>query len=190
VRSAPRTARRASTCLALAAAAILAASCGGSGGGGGGGGPTSPPPPTPGITFTPSGSAASPGITLAAGAGSTANELILEVRASGVHDLYGIAFDLQYPGGVLQFSTSNSAGSILPGGTFQLSHTATDVLVGASLLGSVPGVAGDGVILTLVFAPAATGSGAFSFTRNAVFDSAGRPIAGVSWTAGSVQVIR
>lgn len=188
MRLAPPTVRRSAVRSALLAAAVLAVSCGG-----GGNGPTSPPPPpppTPGITFTPSGSAASPGISLAAGAGSTANDLILEVRASGIRDLYAIAFDLQYPGGVLQFATSNSASSILAGGTFQVTHTASDVLVGASLLGSVPGVAGDGVILTLELQPTAAGGGAFSFTRNTVFDSAGQPIAGVSWTAGSVQVVR
>jgi hypothetical protein len=190
VRLASRTVRRSLLRAALLAAAALAASCGG-GGGGGGTGPTSPPPPpTPGITFTSSGSAAAPGISLATGAGSTANDLILEVRASGIHDLYGIAFDLQYPGGVLQFATSNSSGSILAGGTFQLSHTTTDILVGASRLGTVSGVAGDGVILALEFQPAAAGNGAFSFTRNAVFDSAGAPIAGVSWSAGTVQVVR
>jgi hypothetical protein len=173
--------------LTLALALVLAG-CGG--GGGGGGGPTSPPPPTPGITFTPSGSAASPGISLAAGAGSTATKLLLEVRASGIRDLYGLAFDLQYPGGVLTFGSSTSAGSILGSGTFQVSPAASDVVVGASLLGGVRGVAGDGLLLTFEFQPAASGNGSFSFTRNTAFDSAGQPIAGVSWTAGSVQVVR
>lgn len=172
--------------LLVAGAAVFVAACGG----GGGGSPTSPPPPTPGITFTPAASAASPGISLVTAAGSNANTLILEVRATGIHDLYGIAFDLQYPGGVLTFASSSNVGSILSNGTFQLSHTATDLVVGASLLGGVSGVPGDGKILTLQFGSAAAGSGTFSFTHNAVFDSTGQPIAGVTWTAGTVQVVR
>ncbi len=189
MRAAPSFARRAaSRWLPLAAlAAALLAGCGGSGGGGG---PTSPPPPTPGITFTPAGSAGSPGISLVTGAGSTASTLVLEVRATGIRDLYGIAFDLQYPGGVLQLASSSNAGSILSGGTFQLSHTTSDLVFGASLLGPVRGVHGDGVIITLDLQSTAAGSGPFAFTRNAAFDSAGKPIAGVTWTAGSVQVIR
>lgn len=124
------------------------------------------------------------------GAGSTASTLVLEVRATGVQNLYGIAFDLQYPGGVLPFAMSSPTGSILSGGTFQVSHTATDLVVGASLLGSVPGVSGNGLLLTLQFSSAAAGSGTFSFTHNAVFDSTGQPIPGVTWTAGSVSVVR
>jgi hypothetical protein len=168
-------------------AGALAVSCGG--GGGGGGGPTAPPPPAPGITFTPAASAGPPGISLAAGAASTANVLLLEVRATGVQDLYGIAFDLQFPSGVLTYATSSNAGSILSGGAFEISHTASDLVVGVSRLGAVRGVPGDGLILTLEFAPTAAGSGSFTFSRNTVLDSTGQPIP-VSWTAGSVQVVR
>jgi len=184
--------RAAQPALLLAAlvaflAGALAVSCGG--GGGGGGGPTAPPPPAPGITFTPAASAGSPSISLTAGAASTANVLLLEVRATGVQDLYGIAFDLQVPS-VLQYATSSNAGSILSGGAFEISHTATDLVVGVSRLGAVRGVPGDGLILTLEFAPTAAGSGSFTFSRNTVLDSTGQPIPGVSWTAGSVQVVR
>ncbi len=173
--------------LAGALAALAALRCGG---GGGGSGPTSPPPPTPGITFTPSSSAAAPGIALATGAGSSANLLVLEVRATGISNLYGIAFDLQVPGTVLSFTSSSNTGSILSNGTFQISHTATDLVFGASLLGGVAGVPGTGVIVTLMFQPATAGSGTFTFTHNAAFDSTGQPIAGVTWTAGTVQVVR
>jgi hypothetical protein len=176
---------------AIAAAVLVAlgvAACGG--GGGGGGGPTTPPPPTPGITFTPAGSAASPGIALAAGAGSTATRLVLEVRATGISDLYGVAFDLQYPGGVLSYASATNAGSILAAGTFQVSHTASDVVIGETLLGPVRGVSGNGLLATIELDAFASGNGTFTFTRNTAFDSAGRPIAGVTWTAGSVQVVK
>jgi hypothetical protein len=64
------------------------------------------------------------------------------------------------------------------------------VVVGESLLGGVRGVAGDGLLATIELTPAATGSGTFTFTRNTVFDSAGKSIPGVAWTAGSVQVVK
>jgi len=173
----------------LAALALVVAGCGG-GGGGGGGGPTTPPPPVAGITFTPAGSAASPGIALVASPASTATRLVLEVRATGIGNLYGVAFDLQYPGTVLAYASAGNAGSILSAGTFQVSHTASDVVVGETLLGGVHGVAGDGLLATIEFTAGASGSGSFTFTRNVAYDSAGKPIAGVSWTAGSVTVVK
>src|SRR5262249_18365049 len=111
-------------------------------------------------------------------------------RATGIQDLYGVGFDLQVPGTVLQYDTSSNAGSIFPGGVFQVSHATSDLVVGASLLGGVRGVQGDGLILTLEFSPLASGSGTFTFSRNTAFDSTGKAISGVSWTAGSVQVVR
>jgi len=182
-------ARRAARALAIALAVLGLAACGG-GGGGGGGGPTTPPPPVAGITFTPAGSAASPGIALVASPASTATRLVLEVRATGIGNLYGVAFDLQYPGTVLAYASAGNAGSILSAGTFQVSHTASDVVVGETLLGGVHGVAGDGLLATIEFTAAASGIGSFTFTRNVAYDSAGKPIAGVTWTAGSVTVVK
>jgi len=184
-----RFARRAALLLIAFLAGALSPSCGG-GGGGGGGGPTSPPPPTTGITFTPSASAVAPGISLAMGPGSTANVLQLEVRATGIRHLYGVAFALQVPGTILQYDTSSNAGTIFTGGIIQVSHATSDLVVGASLLGGVKGVQGDGLIVTLEFSPLASGSGTFTFSRNTALDSTGKAIPGVSWTAGSVQVVR
>lgn len=189
-RPSSRCAARALPIALCAALALALAACGG---GGGGGGPTTPPPPPPpvaGITFTPAGSAASPGIALVASPASTAARLVLEVRATGISNLYGVAFDLQYPGTVLAFASAGNAGSILSAGTFQVSHTATDVVVGETLLGGVHGVSGNGLLATIELTSSASGNGTFTFTRNTVFDAAGKPIAGVTWTAGSVTVVK
>jgi len=172
--------------LAALAAALLATGCGG--GGGGGGTPTGPPPPTPGITFTPAASAGSPGISLASGAGTTATVLQLEVRATGVRDLYGAAFNLQFPAS-LQFVRA-LPGPTFAGGTIQSAvATPGNLVVGVSLLGVKPGLTGDGLIATLEFQATAAGSGSFVFSRNSALDSHGAAISGISWAAGSVQVV-
>jgi hypothetical protein len=180
------------TALLLLFVLTLLAACGG-GGGGGGSTPTQPPPPPPppppttqpSVTFTPSTAAGAGSIALAMGADSTPTKLVLEVRSGGVQDLYGVAFDLQYPANLLQL-TQVTQGDLLAGGTFQQTSTATgNVVIGVSRLGVVPGVSGAGVIARLEFKPLVTGNGVLSFSRNAALNSKGIPISGVTWIAGS-----
>jgi len=165
---------------------LLLAACGG---GGGGSGPTAPPPPTAGIVFTPSGAAGANTLFLASGAATTATTLVLEVRASQVTDLYGVAFNLTYPGTQLQFVRA-TAGPLLGNGAVQavVSSPPGTLIVGGTHLGSVPGANGSGVVMTLEFTAVAAGSGSFAFSRNSALDSSGRPIAGAAWLAGSVSV--
>jgi hypothetical protein len=164
--------------LALFVPLLLLLACGG-GGGGGGGGPTAPPPPQPGIVVTP-GAAPSPGVSIASGAGTTASTLVLEIRASSVTDLYGVAFDLRYP----------STGTFLGNATLQsVPGTGSGlVLVGLSKLGAVSGASGSGVLMTLEFRAIAAGEGSFSFEQNSAISSAGQPITGFGWAAGTVRV--
>ncbi len=176
--------------LILAILLALALACGG----GGGGGPTAPTPtPTPvaGITFTPQGAPGSSTVFLASGAATTATTLVLEVRANQVTDLYGVAFDLTYPGTVLTFSRVTAGPLLGTSGSVQAAVSAPGTLVvGGSHLGAVPGANGSGVVLTLEFTATAAGQGSFAFTRNSAFNSAGQTPAGTSWLAGSVQVTR
>lgn len=168
---------------------LTLAGCGG-GGGGGGGSPVDPPPIQPGITFTGQGGSASNSIVLGSGPGTGGNTLALEVRAQNVDDLYGVAFDLRFPAAVLQYVRA-TPGPLLEGGSVQAAVSASgNLVVGASRLGEVPGVDGSGVLLTLEFNAIAAGEGALSFARNSAFDSDGRPITGITWSAGSVRVIR
>jgi len=169
---------------ALALALLVLLACGG---GGGGGSPTEPTPtPTPSLVFT--GQAPGPsGIFLASGAGSNASTLILEVRATSISDLYGIAFDLDYPANLLQF-VRGTQGPLLAGGTFQVSSASGKLVVGLSNLGPVPGASGSGVLMTLELRAVGAGEGAFTFSKNLAADSAGRAIAGLTWSAGTVRV--
>lgn len=174
-------------CLPLALG-LLAAACGG--GGGGGGGPTAPPPPQPGIVVTPAAVPAS-GISIAAGAGSTATTLILEIRANSVANLYGVAFDLRYPSNLLQLVQASS-GPFLGSPNLQSSPGSTPgvVVVGLSKLGTVPGASGSGVLMTLEFRAIAGGDGTFAFEQNTAVNSSGGTIDNFGWAAGTVRVTR
>jgi hypothetical protein len=182
---------KSSVAVLLAALSLLALACGG----GGGGSPTAPTPtPTPvaSIVFTPQGAPGSNTVFLAQGAATTATTLILEVRASQVTDLYGVAFNLTYPSAQLQFASA-TAGALLGGdsGSAQaVVSTPGTLVVGGSHLGAVPGANGSGVVLTLVFTATAAGQGSFAFALNSAFNSAGHTQGGISWLAGTVQVTR
>lgn len=178
--------------LLLAVAALALAACGGGGGGGGGGPtePTPPPPPVASIVFSAQGTPGANTLFLASGAATTATTLILEVRASQVTDLYGVAFDLFYPSAQLQFVRA-TAGPLLAGGAVQAAAGGAGVLVvGGTHLGNVPGANGSGVVMTLEFSAVGAGSGSFAFSRNTAINSAGNALSGVAWLAGSVQVTR
>ena len=179
--------------LALfAALALLAVACGG--GGGSGGGPTEPTPtptPPPGIVFSPSGSPGAGAVFLANGVGTTANTLLLEVRANQVTDLYGVAFDLTYPSAQLQFVRATAGPFLGADGSVQAVVSPPGTLVvGASHLGAVPGSTGSGVLLILEFSAVANGQGSFAYSRNTAFSSTGQTLTGTSWLAGTVQVTR
>lgn len=170
------------------ALAAFAAGCGG-GGGGGGGTPTEPPRPQPGITFTP-GMVTGSGVTLAGGE-QTTTSIVIEVRANSVQDLYGVAFDLSFPANLLRLDAS-ARGAFLgdeSSTTLALAQpTPGNLVVGLSRLGTLPGVSGSGVLLTLRFSSIGSGSGAFSFSRNSAFGPSGAALTGLSWAGGSVQV--
>lgn len=179
--------------LVLSLALGLTLACGG--GGGGGGSPTDPgptptpsptPAPQPSVVFTPQ-AGGSPGISLTAGAASTASTLVLEVRASSVTDLYGVAFDLIYPNQLLQF-VSLQQGPFLQGATAQNAVLPDRLVIGLSRLGAVPGENGSGVLMTITFRAVGAGQGSFTFSKNLAANSQGQAIPGVTWSAGTVRV--
>jgi hypothetical protein len=166
---------------------LLVLACGGGGGGGSPTEPTPTPTPTqPSITFTPQSPGPS-GISIVSSSASTATTLILEVRATSVSDLYGVAFDLAYPSNLLQHVRSTQ-GPMLAGGTFQGSVGGGRLVIGLSNLGPVPGANGSGVLMTLEFRAIAAGEGTFTFSKNQAVDSQGQAIAGLTWSAGTVRV--
>ena len=173
---------------ALLAASLLVA-CGGGGGGGGGGGPTTPPPPAP--QFTPATGGGPTSLALGQGAASTSTSLFLELRASNVQNLYGLSFELSYPAAVLSyrrtlegpFLTSDGASA-----SIQASSPAPGrIVVGATRLGASGGLGGGGLVLTLEFALAGTGSGDINFSDTRTFSPNGQAQIGVSWLGGTVR---
>ena len=176
--------------LGAAALAVLATSVAACGGGGGGGGPTGPPPPATTIVFTPAGGG---NVLLASGSGTQGPTLSIEVRTTGVQDLYGLAFHLAYPVAALRL-TGHTEGSVLSaGGTVPTSFQIVDsppgnVVVGLTRLGRVQGTAASGTLMTLQLTAAASGSGNLAFSSNVASDSQGNVIPGLTWAGGAVQV--
>lgn len=176
----------------LLGAALAALACGG----GGGGGPTQPPPPpppAPGIVFTPASGGGQSGFGLAAGGGGGTTTLVLELRASGVQDVYGVAFDLDYPETVLRFERATQGAALSAGGAFATSFQAVEspagnLVVGLSRLGAVGGMSGSGTLLTLEFSARAAGSGTFTFVGPSAVAPNGQPLPGLTWTAGTATV--
>lgn len=102
--------------------------------------------------------------------GVLGSSVSVDVLISGISDLYAYQFSLAFNPALLQFSSA-SEGAFLPGGgtTFwsagsvdnslgQISFTAN------SLIGSIPGVSGDGVLARFNFQVAGVGSSALNFS--------------------------
>jgi hypothetical protein len=161
-------------------------------GGGGSSGPTAPPPPMTGIVFSGASGGSTNAISLSAESPASPTTLALDVRASGVANLYGVALNLTYPTSVVQFTGATEGTFLNAAGTASTTFQAVEsppgtLVVGVSRLGAVQGANGSGVIATLHFTATASGTGAFAFSRNAGFDSTGAPLS-LSWSAGTVQV--
>ena len=198
--------RLAAIALVLLLPSVVAA-CGG----GGGGSPTDPGPsptatPTPSATPTPTPSAtptptpgsgitftaasSGPGIVLAQGAGTSSAALTVDVRAAQVTGLYGIAFDLDYPAAVVRYRSAVAGTFLGSSGQFstQVFESASGhLVVGVTRLGALSGVDGSGVVVSLVFGPAANGSGPFAFSRNTAFSAEGAAVT-LPWASGTVTV--
>jgi hypothetical protein len=172
----------------LAVAGLLAA-CGG-GGGGGGGGPT---PPQPGITFTSAGSAGAESISLQRDGATSATVLVLRLEARETAGLYGVAFDLAYPAGLLRFDEVQEGGFLSSGGagtSFQFAEPAPGRLViGLTRLADAPPASGSGTLMTFRFSVVAGGTGSFDFPARQAYGVAGGAQA-AQWLGGTVRVDR
>jgi hypothetical protein len=127
---------------------------------------------------------------VARGARSTADLLVLEVRATQVTGLYGAAFDLQYPAGLLDYQTRVLGPFLGASASLQVVESAPgNLVVGVSRLGNVPGVDGSGVLLELELAAGSAGTGNLAFTRNAALAADGSELT-VGWGSGTVTVVR
>ena len=167
--------------------------CGGGGGGGGGLPPTQPP--AIGAVFTPDGPAGNNSIALATGQGGGASGFVLDVLASGVSDLYGVSFDLQFPGNAMTLRPNQTAeGTFLSGPDdartelIVREQPAGTLVIGYSRLGQVGGVDGSGRLFSLEFALVNNGSGPLTLSQTNTIDPFGETQSGVSWIDGSIVI--
>jgi hypothetical protein len=122
------------------------------------------------------------------------DQVSLNIKISGVTDLFAFQFDLGFDPTVLSAS-SISEGSFLPigGATVFIAGTIDNVggtISGTadSLSGAIPGVTGDGVLATAVFNAVGLGTSTISISNITLLDSSLNPIDSSS-TGGSVDVV-
>jgi len=175
---------------ALCLAAMAAFACGGGGGGRGGGGTPPPTQPPASIVYTAGESSSSATLALVEGAGSSPTQLRLNLDAQQASGLYGVAFDLLFPSGVLTYVGANQGPFLASPTSLQIStDTPGRLIIGLTRLGNVEGASGSGTLLTLEFRAAGiAGSGDFTFINNTAFDNKAKAISGVTWSGGSVTV--
>ncbi|REJ74239.1 MAG: hypothetical protein DWQ36_04405 [Acidobacteria bacterium] len=174
----------------LALAALVAC-----GGGGGGGSPTQPPPPPPppppGIVVTSDSAASAGTVSLRAGSGA-AGELLLEVVGTDLQNVYGLAFTLLYPAGLLNFQEGSEGTFLSQSGavdtSLQVFQSQGELVLGVSRLGDVGGTSGSGVVLSLRFTSAASGTGRLEFVDQDGVDGNGQVMDFLGWIDAQVQV--
>jgi hypothetical protein len=151
-----------------------------------------------GIFFTAEGTASGPAIYLAAEETPLDEIFDLHVEAEGVDDLFGVAFQLRFPGELLAFRPNQvEEGDFLgeEGAVdteLQVARSGDLLTVGLTRLGEQPGAEGSGRLLTLRFAlrDEAEGSGELGFERNDTRDSQGHIQENVEWLSGAIEVLR
>lgn len=101
----------------------------------------------------------------------------LDVDVSGVTDLYGFQFDVLFGASTVS-ATSETEGSFLATGgtTFFIPGTIDNVgggitSTGDTLIGSIPGVAGDGTLAVLIFTGLAPGTSSIDLANGLLLDS-------------------
>jgi general secretion pathway protein D len=118
---------------------------------------------------------------------------VVDVLIAQVSDLYSFQFDLSFNPGVLK-ATKVLEGALLPtgGSTFfipgTIDNTAGNITFNAdTLVGSIPGVTGGGMLLEFEFTALANGTSPLGLSNVVLLDSNGNVIAN-STTGGSVTV--
>ena len=122
-----------------------------------------------------------------------ASTVLLDVRVTGVPDLFAFQFDIEFDPAVLS-AGSNTEGSFLPGGgaTFFIPGSVDNIagiisFTADTLTGFVPGVNGSGSLALIEFTAIASGASAVKLSNVVLLDSALNDIA-AGTANGSVTV--
>jgi hypothetical protein len=177
--------------LLLGWAALLLPSCGG---GGGGHSPTEPPAAV--VSFTADGAATARSFSLRRGAGTSGTHHQLELVATEVTNVASLDFVLTLPPNVVRFESARQGSFLAQNGAapilFALPLPApfNGVLISDNRPNNLAGASGSGVVLILEFEALANGSGRIDIEEPEANDPQNRPIGGLSWIGGTVNVQR
>lgn len=116
------------------------------------------------------------------------DDMILEVYAKNIADVYGAAFALQYEPTVFQYIAATEGtyfnGSGAPTSFMAAAGTGT-LTIGCSILGAeTQPINGSGPICSIVFRALENGQSRFTFREQRMYDSTGSVIDGVQWFGG------
>ncbi len=150
-----------------------------------------PTPPMASLTFTPGAPGGQQSLSLVrTNVGAT--ELILELQANSVDDLYGISTDITFPSALIRYDSADEEAWLGGDGestSFLVTESsAGNLVIGLTRLGAASGRDGTGGLVTLHFTAIGSGSGSIQFANNEFFDASGSTVPGVTWSGGSVQV--
>jgi hypothetical protein len=129
-------------------------------------------------------------VSTTVGPGSTAT---LDVNISGVSDLYAFQFDVLFGPATVSETSDSESGFLATGGSTFFIPGAIDNIGGSvtatadTLIGSIPGVNGDGTLATLVFTGLSSGTTSIDLANVILLDSNFTPIS-FSTEDGSVTV--
>ncbi len=119
------------------------------------------------------------------------NRITLAVKCKDLSNVYGVWFNLDFNGSVMEF-VSAAEGNFLNDGSgtsFMATGKSQTVVVGISRMGNASGKSGSGTLCKLTFQGTASGSTRFDFSGNNIADPNGNRIGGVQWFGGTATVV-
>ena len=119
------------------------------------------------------------------------NTITLAVKCKDLSNIYGIWFNLDFDGSVIQFISATEGNFLNDGASTSFFTTGKSytVVVGASRMGNSSGKSGSGTICKLTFQGSSTGSSRFDFTANNAADPNGNTIGRIQWFGGTVTLV-
>lgn len=125
---------------------------------------------------------------------SNGDTLAINVTVNNLSNVYGIGFDIDFDSSKLSYDGYVSGNYLEKGGntvnyiiTTQ-SGNSGKLIAGISRLGSVGGISGSGMMVTLKFKVVSAGSTSLTFSNNVVMDSSNQSIPGITWNSGLATI--
>jgi hypothetical protein len=122
---------------------------------------------------------------------TSGDNFTLAVKANDLSNVYGIYFDLNFDGAIIEFVSSAEGDFCSKGSStfFFATGKSNSVVVGVSRQADAGGTSGDGTICKLTFRGSTAGNSRLDFSRNNVVDPNNNAIPGVSWFGGTATIV-